>query len=242
MLEIIVVWRLAVHIGNEATQKGLKKLGYQVMAILLWICGEVIGAALGNIIFGTQGSLWQRYVATLLGGIVGAGIAFLVMKLVPTQEGLQVSSPAKTFGRSGWAPTLVVVVAVLCLCVAVGANYVVQIRSVMQQVHATNPKIGTELNGDGQIAKSVTEVPSDAEVIYMSFYFDLPTDKVVAVGFDWSINGQLAYSFTENIRKGQVVTKLNRTQLGVSEFPKGEYEVRVHMATFYLVSVPFVVK
>lgn len=242
MIEIIIIWRLAVYIGNDAAQKGLKKLGYQVMAILLWICGEVIGAALGNIIFGTESSLWPRYVATLLGGIAGAGIAFLVMRLVPNQETVQVSSPAKKFGRSGWMPALVVLAAFSCLCVAVGATFFIQIRSVMQQVHATNPKIGTGLNSDGQIAQSVTEVPSDTEVIYMSFYFNMPVDKVMAVGVDWSINGQLAYSFTENIREGQVVTKLDRTQLGLSEFPKGKYEVNVHIATFYLVSAPFVVK
>ncbi len=116
------------------------------------------------------------------------------------------------------------------------------VRSMAQQIRATNPMIGTELNSDEQIAQSITEVPSDAEVIYMSFYFDIPVDQATAVSFDWSINGQSAYSFTENVRKGQVVTKLHRRQLGLSEFPKGNYDVRVRMGSFYLISVPFVVK
>jgi hypothetical protein len=111
-----------------------------------------------------------------------------------------------------------------------------------QEIQATNPTIGTELNNDGRIAQSITEIPSDAEVIYMSFYFDIPVDQATAVSFDWSINGQPAYSFTENVRKGQVVTKLDRSQLGLSEFPQGNYEVQARMGTFYLISVPFVVK
>ena len=252
MIEIIIIWRLAVHIGNAAAQKGLKKFGYQVMAVLLWICGELVGGMLGTIIFGAESSFWPRYVVALLGAITGAGIAFLVMRLIPNQETVshpgqaetvQVSSPTKKFGRSQWIPALVGLVAFSCICVVgVWAVFSAQVRSLAQQIHATNPMIGTELNGEGQIAQSVTEVPSDTEAIYMGFYFDIPVDEATEVTFDWSINGQPAYSFTENVRKGIVITKLDRAQLGLSEFTKGNYMVSVRMGTFSLISTSFTVK
>jgi hypothetical protein len=54
MIEIIVIWRLIVYIGRLAEQKGLKKLGYQLMAVLLWLCGEISGGIVGGAILGTN--------------------------------------------------------------------------------------------------------------------------------------------------------------------------------------------
>lgn len=252
MIEIIIIWRLTVYIGRQAAQKGLKKFGYQAMAVLLWICGELIGGMLGTIIFGAQSSFWLRYVAALLGAVAGAGIAFLIMKLIPNQEIVsysgqvetaQVSSPTKKFGRSGWIPALIVLLTILCICIiGVWAVFSAQVRSLAQQINATDPMIGTELNSEGQIAQPVTEIPSEAKVIYMSFYFDIPVDQATAVSFDWSVNGQPIYSSTENVGKGQVVTKLDRAQLGLQEFAKGDYKVNARMGTFNLISTSFTVK
>ncbi len=96
MIEIIVIWRLAVYIGKIAAQKGLKKPRYQVMAILLWICGELLGSVLGNIIFGKSGSFWLIYGMALIGAIAGTGIAFLIMKFLPNQHVVLVRRSLKT--------------------------------------------------------------------------------------------------------------------------------------------------
>jgi hypothetical protein len=252
MVEIIVIWRLTVYIGNIAKQKGVKKIGYQVMAVLLWICGELVGGMLGTIIFGAESSFWLRYVIALIGAVGGAGIAFLIMRFIPNQETVlypdqteteQVSSPAKKFGRSQWIPALVGIVTLSCIClVGVWAVFSAQVRSLAQQIRATDPIIGTKLNAEGQIAQALIEIPSQTEAIYMSFYFYIPVDQVTEITFDWSINGQPTFSTTENVRNGPVITKLDRAQLGLPEFAKGNYTVNVRMGTFYLVSTSFIVK
>lgn len=114
MIEIFLIWRLAVHIGNEAAKKGLKKFRYQIMAVLLWVCGELTGSLLGRVLFGSDNSL-RVYGMALVGALAGAGMAFLVMRLVPQPESFPIqneneimaeSRPANRFRRSGWLPTL----------------------------------------------------------------------------------------------------------------------------------------
>jgi hypothetical protein len=251
MLEIIIIWRLAVNIGNSAEQKGLKKIGYQIMAILLWLCGEFLGGILGYAFFGSEGSFWLKYAMALLGAIAGAAIAFLVMRFIPKQETMpnqndngvnKEASPAKKFGRSNWVPVIVVLLAIICLCAGFGVAAIARMRSMVQAINATNPIIGTEINNNGQISQSVGEIPSETEIIYFSFYFDIPVNEPTAVDIDWSVNGQPMYTFSETFTKGQMVTKLDRAQLGLTEFPKGNYEVQARMGTFYLISASFVVK
>ncbi|MFN8413995.1 MAG: hypothetical protein U0Z26_16565 [Anaerolineales bacterium] len=251
MLEIIIIWKLAENIGNVAEQKGLKKIGYQIMAVLLWLCGEFFGGTLGYAFLGREGSFLLKYLMALVGAIAGAAIAFLVMRFIPKQEivstqndsGLnKEASPNKKFGRSNWIPVIVVLFAIICLCVGFGVVAISQMRSMVQAINATNPIIGTEINNSGQISQSIGEIPSETEVIYFSFYFDIPVNEPTAVDIDWSVNGQPMYTFTETFTKGQMVTKLDRTQLGLTEFPKGNYEVQARMGTFYLISASFVVK
>jgi len=86
MLEIFLVWRLAVRIGNQAAQKGFKKFGYQLMLVVLWICGELLSGVLGYVILGEANSFWITYILALLGAAFGAGIAFLIMRLLPKQS------------------------------------------------------------------------------------------------------------------------------------------------------------
>ena len=251
MLEIVIIWRLAVHIGNAAKRKGFKKLGYQVMAVLLWICGEIFGGILGSVIFGTDSSFWLRYVTALLGAVAGAGIAFLIMSRLPNQESLSNSSEAEKvqepslaerFGRSGWVPVIVSLLAISCLCAGFGTAFIFQMRSMVQQIHATNPIIGTELKSDGKISQSIKEISSDVEIIYLSFYFDIPGNGKIPINYVWYIDGQPVYSFTDDLSKGQIVTALDRKDLGLSEFSKGSYEVFVLLGEKILTSASFNVK
>ena len=135
MLEIILIWQLAKYIGNEASKKSLKKGRYQLMAILLWLIGEFTGAIFGNLIFGEGASFWVSYIFALVGAIAGAGIAFLVMKLLPNQApsdnnmnvGIEYeTSGMQKFGRSGWIPTLIILLAFFCLCLIFGVTVVLQ--------------------------------------------------------------------------------------------------------------------
>lgn len=250
MLEIILIWRLAVYIGNQASQKGLKKGRYQLMAVLLWIIGEFTGGIVALAIFGESGSLWLRYAFALLGAIIGAGITFAVAKLLPSQiasevEGLfgakDETNSIQKFGRSVWFPILIIVLAFSCLCVAAGGTFVVLMRTTVQQLQAVNLIIGSELDANNQVIQS-TEISSKAESIYLSFYFSSPDNVETLVEFDWFVNEQPSFSFSENLMQGQTIVKLDRNQLGLSEFPKGDYVVNIHIGYMFLASTSFSVK
>jgi len=245
MIEIIVIWRLAVHIGKEAAQKGLKKLGYQIMAVLLWVCGELVGGILGSVIFGANSSLWI-YGMALLGALAGAGIAFLVMRLVPSPELIPSQNyneiPVGKFRRSGWFPALVSFLAVTCLCAGFGVAFVSQMRSVVQQMDASNPMIGVEIDSVGQIVRPVDEISSKANTIYFGFNFEIPQGGEMPITFDWYIDGHPAYSLERTFGQGQVVIALDRKEFGMSEFNKGNYQVVAHIGELFLTSAEFVVK
>ncbi len=123
MIELIVIWRLAVSIGNLAAQKGLKKLAYQIMAVALWISGEIFGFVIGSFIFGDDNRLGQ-YVVGLVGAAIGAGIAFLIMRLIPNPGEpdsinaaiVQDKTPRmQKFGRSGCVPALIIFLTFFCV-------------------------------------------------------------------------------------------------------------------------------
>lgn len=251
MLEIILIWRLAVYIGNEATRKGLKKGRYQVMAVFLWLIGEFSGGILGTIIVGDSDSFWVSYAIALLGAIIGAGIAFLVMRLLPSQNSSEIggaldskSEPPgiQRFGRSGWIPVLVILLAFSCLCIVFGIGMLRQVGSMLLQIHATNPVIGVELDDGGQITQSVTEISPTTEIIFLNFIFEAPQTSEFPVTIDWTLNDQLVYSVTETLTQGLYVGKLEREKVGFSEFPKGDYIVYIHYGEMFLSSVAFHVK
>ena len=135
MLEIYLVWRLANYIGNEATRKGLKKGRYQFMAVLLWILGEFGGAILGSAIFTDTSSVWPTYGIAILGAVLGAGTAFLVMKVLPLPVSSENLVPSvigeepvisNNFARSGWIPALVIILAFFCFCLVLGGAVAIQ--------------------------------------------------------------------------------------------------------------------
>ena len=135
MLEILAIWQLAVHIGKEATRKGLKKGRYQLMAVLLWLIAEFTGGVLGAAIFGESGPIWLTYVLALIFAVISAGISFLVMRLLPGQDpSISIEEPSglNTFGRSGWIPLLVILLAFFCLCVVFGVAVIMQAGSMLQ--------------------------------------------------------------------------------------------------------------
>lgn len=123
MIELIVIWRLAVSIGSLASQKGLKKLGYQIMAVALWISGEIFGFVIGSFIFGDDNRLGQYFVG-LLGAAIGAGIAFVVMRLIPNPgEPDRIDSAIvqddiprmQKFARSGCIPAFIIFLTFFCV-------------------------------------------------------------------------------------------------------------------------------
>lgn len=251
MIEIIVIWRLVVYIGKIAAQKGLKKPRYQVMAVLLWICGELLGSILSNIILGNSGSFWLIYGMALIGAVAGAGIAFLIMKFLPNQhvvlgsvesENKQETPPVQKFGRSIWVPVITILLAISCLCVAFGGAVVFQTRSLVQQIQASNPVIGIKIDSNGQITQPIKEISANENAIYFGFDYYAPLGGESPVAFDWYIDGNIAYSFSKTLNRGYVTVALDRKEFGLPEFNKGNYEVKAHIGDLLLTSASFVVK
>ncbi len=83
MLEIFLVWALAKKIGNIVQNKGHTRWGYQLLLVVLWIGGEVMGGIVGAIVQeggdqGESGFPLMAYVCALVGAAIGAGIAFAI--------------------------------------------------------------------------------------------------------------------------------------------------------------------
>ena len=250
MIELIVIWKLATSIGNIASQKGLKKLGYQIMAVILWLCGEIFGAILGGIVFGANGSFWLKYLFALVGAITGAGVSFLVMRLLPNLVTVntndttfeQETSGIQRFGRSGCVPVLIIAIAIICVGACFIGGVFREMMSVFPQTQATNFIVGAELDNNGQVLKSEKDIQSDVDVIYIGFDFETVEGIEPPVTIDWIVNGQVINSTLEYMSSGRIVRSIDRKQLGLSEFPKGVYEVNIHIEYAPIASVSFTVK
>lgn len=250
MIELIVIWKLTISIGNIASQKSLKKLGYQTMAVILWVCGEIFGAIVLPTFLGTNGSFWLNYFYALLGAGIGAGVAILVVRLLPNPVTDNVNditigeetSGTNKFGRSGCVPTLVIIMAIFCVGVGLIGGIIKELMSAFPQTHATNFIIGTELDSKGQIFHSESEISSNTDVIYFGFDFETAEGVEPPVTIDWIVNGQIIHSTVENMSSGRIIKSIDRKQLGLSEFPKGTYEVNVHIEYALIASASFIVK
>jgi hypothetical protein len=151
--------------------------------------------------------------------------------------------PVNKFRRSSWLPALVSLLAVMCLCAGFGVAFIIQMRSVVNQIDASNPVIGIELDSTGQIVQPVHEISSKASAIYFGFSFEIPRGGEMPITFDWYIDGHPAYSLERTLGQGQVVVALDRKELlGRSEFNKGNYQVVAHIGELFLTSAEFVVK
>lgn len=79
MIEIIILIFIARKIGKIAREKGLKPLGYQVLLVVLWILGELMLGGFGYALVGDTELACAAYLFAILGALLGAGIAFLIV-------------------------------------------------------------------------------------------------------------------------------------------------------------------
>ncbi len=81
MLEIVILFFLARSVGEIVRSKGRQAGWYQVLAVVLWIGGELTGGVIGGIVGAlTDTGMALAYVFALLGAAVGAGISLLVAR------------------------------------------------------------------------------------------------------------------------------------------------------------------
>jgi hypothetical protein len=88
MLEILILFKLAGNIGRIVTAKGHKKGWYQLLLVVLWFGGELLGAVFGLVLGAVlvdvdEPPFFLSYVCALGGAALGAGTAFFIAKRLP---------------------------------------------------------------------------------------------------------------------------------------------------------------
>lgn len=105
MLEILLVVFLCRGMGKLLRNKGRKPLLFQILLVLSWIGGELLGGVAGGIIHVLQHGDQpfepglSVYLLALCGAVCGAGFWFLVAWLLPSAQ----PSSAAPFAPGGEA-------------------------------------------------------------------------------------------------------------------------------------------
>lgn len=70
MIEIIILYFLAVKVGKQATRKGLKPFTWKIILLVAWIAFEFVGMLFGIAFFGTGNlpALFALGIASAFGG------------------------------------------------------------------------------------------------------------------------------------------------------------------------------
>ena len=106
MLEILLVVALCKKIGATVARKGRRRGWYQFMLVAFWIMGEIAGAIVGAVVdsiasqHDPNGIGFMAYLLALAGAGVGAGIAFLIVHLLPDLSDTP-KSPARSCSQCG---------------------------------------------------------------------------------------------------------------------------------------------
>ena len=88
MIEIIALYYFAKNVGEIVEAKGHRSLWYKVLAVVMWIGGEAVGAVVGAILLGQAGGQCTIYLFALLGAAMSAGTVYLIAKnLQPVGQG-----------------------------------------------------------------------------------------------------------------------------------------------------------
>ncbi len=83
MLEIVVVWLLARHVGRVAAARGQKPLQYRWLTFGLWFGGELLGAIVAAVVLGNRADIVGVYAIALLTAITGGAVAWQAAKRAP---------------------------------------------------------------------------------------------------------------------------------------------------------------
>jgi hypothetical protein len=90
MLEIIILFFVTRKLGAKVRARGHDALPYQMLVVVLWLVGEVVGAIGGNIcarvICYRGGELYLIVACALAGAILGATIVFSITDRLPDQR------------------------------------------------------------------------------------------------------------------------------------------------------------
>ena len=100
MLEILLLRKIARHIGEIARGKGRTAWPFYLLLVVLWFGGEITGGIIGALLgemFGWSGLL--IYLIALAGAAASAALSFfIVSRLKSLNESFPAPPPPPTFG------------------------------------------------------------------------------------------------------------------------------------------------
>lgn len=268
-MDLVIIWLCARYLGKLVTQKGLEKRIYQIMLFVCAISWEWLAVTIQQIVADNPHP-WQYLIGLVIGLILGTGMSFLIVKLIPApppeaaglphQSPDQELSPGRRFLRSDWVPILVIFIFFVGWIIS-GWLIISDIADPAHGVRINERFIGVLSDETDPAAPAnpadpaaptppiIEEVPyperavaPSVEAIYLGFNLATPRNKPVTLFFDWYLNDQLAYSFSRELVPGQVLVSLNRKELGLSEFQKGYYRVEVRVDDWVITAESFYVK
>jgi hypothetical protein len=252
MLEIVLIWKLAVYIGKEVTKKGLKKPLYQIMAVCLWVFGELSGSIVGEILFGIHSSFWSRYSIAVIGAMMGACISFLIMRYLPNQnendhitetDNKNNVSSKQRFGRTFGMPLIVIFSSVFFYLVVIFGSLILHSAGLLDgQIQISNPIIGVEIDSDKEIKQPVTGFLATEKPIYIGLDLRKPHGGEVPIILDWYIDDELMWSTKRMLNYGHSVMEFNPDEFYLSKFKIGKYEIKIRSEEEILNSLKFEVK
>lgn len=95
MLEILALWWLTKKIGEIGKQKGHESLAYQIIAVVLWLGGEIAGAVVGVLLsaFMDDSLGCLIYLFAIVGAVVGGAAAYFIATLISPADPTASTSP-----------------------------------------------------------------------------------------------------------------------------------------------------
>ena len=110
MIEIIVVIFLCRRLGRFMRAKGRRPLALQILLVLCWFGGEILGGIVFVIFQAIRGEPVDDlnlmfYAVALLGAACGAGLTFLLASIIPPAPAMEKKDdltfgPAPSYGDS----------------------------------------------------------------------------------------------------------------------------------------------
>lgn len=225
MIELFVLWKLVRYVGGVVSGRGQRALGYQVLGVICWVSGELIGYSLGSALFGRTG-FWV-YGAALAGAVVGAVVAIQIAQQVPAAR----PATASDAGRSRlWGLAIPIggsLLVGMCACVSLVASSVFDLV-IPPPLSATAAHIGSRLTIDQRIDPA-GETTQTTRIVYLEYDLSAPDRSAVPVTIEWLQPGVVLATQTTQERAGHHLVTFDVAEFPEGHLPPGDYQVVVRV-------------
>ncbi len=238
MIELFVLWKLIRYVGGVVSARGQRALGYQVLAVICWVSGELIGFALGGVLLGRSG-LWI-YVVALVGAVMGAVLAIWIAQQVPGVGPVTDSDGGRSRRWTLVVPIGASLLVGMCACVSLTAATLFELVNT-PPLSATSARIGSRLTTDRRVDPNGETTPY-TRIVYLEYDLGTPDRSAVPVTIDWLRSGVILATQTTQERAGHHLVTFDVAEFPDGHLPPGDYQVVVHVDQAVLADLRLQVK